>query len=323
MDSNLHVAVATDELYTMYTGIMLYSLFDNNRDFDSITVHVLDNGMTYDGKTKLNDIADSFGRYVCYYDCSKIGDWLGSDVISIFKTSDTNVSITAYARLFLPEIIDRNIEKILYLDADGIVLRSYKRLWKMEIERYTVLGVIDNVDEKAKKYIGLDNNYGYINSGVLLMNLKRLRERDFISEMKRYIYKYNGHVYHHDQGIINGVLNDSIGYLTPEYNMMSFMYEYKKASSIQRRYGISNYYTDEQMNFAKRAPVFIHFTEGNMQRPWIKNCRNPMRSVWRSYRDKTVWKNTPCAKDNRNVRLRIIQFMNRNLPAGILQSLFR
>lgn len=320
MDNHLHVAIATDDAYIMFAGIMIYSLFENNKNWENITVHVLDNGISKDGIDKLNYIATLFDRHVCYYNCTDIGYWLGEKIVNMFKTSDTNVPISAYARLFLPQIIDKKIDKILYLDVDSIVLGDYSALWNKKITNYSVLGVIDNVNSKAKKCIGLDDDYKYINSGVLLMNLNKMREIGFVLKFTDFINKYNGYVYHHDQGIINGVLHDTIGYLEPEYNMMSFVYEYKKASSIKQRYCITDYYSDAQIEYAKANPVFIHFTEGNFQRPWVKGCKHPLKNIWMDYRDKTSWSGSPLKEDERTIKLKIFMQMNRLLPASIMNK---
>lgn len=323
MDNHLHVAIATDDAYTMYAGIMLYSLFENNEVFKRITVHVLDNGITNDGKKRLEDIVNSFGRNICYYNCSEIDNWLGKEIVNMFNTSVTNVPITSYARLFLPKLIDSDIDKILYLDVDGIVLGDFMELWCKDIHEFSALGAMDNVGSKAKECIGLDKTYKYINAGVLLLNLKQLRENKFITKMKTFISQYNGNVYHHDQGIINGVLHDSIGYLEPEYNMMSFMFEHKKASYIEKRYSIQNYYSTNQIEYAKNNPVFIHFTEGNLLRPWVKGCRHPLKYIWEEYRDKTVWRDTKLESDKRSFKLKLLAKINLYLPAAFVNYIMK
>ena len=132
--------------------------------------------------------------------------------------------------------------------------------------------------------------------------------------MKSFIAKYNGKVYHHDQGIINAVLSDTIGYLPPQYNMMSFIYETKTASSIKFLHDLPFYYTNEEINSAKKHPVFIHFTEGNLQRPWVDNCKHPLLKVWEDYKNQTVWKEIPLKPDNRTFKLKLLSWISLNLP---------
>ena len=288
MDNHLQVAYATDNGYIKYTGISMYSLFDNNKNFDDITVHILDNGISDEGKKQLKDIADLFSRTIIFYDCSKIGEWLGNEVLEMFERGNTNISISSYARLFLPQLVSKDVDKILYLDADSIVIGSFRELWKIDNGNFSIMGVIDNVSAEAKERIGLSDKSRYINAGVVLMNIEMLRNMNFTELVKAFIAKYHGCVYHHDQGVINGVLHSTIGYLMPQYNMMSYMFETKTIVDTANRYMIENYYSDEEMRYAENHPVFIHFTEGNLQRPWVQNCKHPLRDKWIYYKNKTI-----------------------------------
>ena len=76
MDNHLKVAFATDDGYVEMTGIAMYSLFDNNREFKNITVYILDNCISEEGKKQLREIANYFERQIEFLDCSAIGEWL-------------------------------------------------------------------------------------------------------------------------------------------------------------------------------------------------------------------------------------------------------
>ena len=324
MDNCLHVAYATDDNYVMYVGISMYSLFNNNRTFSGITVHILCNNVSAEKKQQLCDIAREFDRNILFYDCSDISKWLGESVMVMFRNEKTNVPITSYVRLFLPNIIDGSISKMLYLDADSIISGNYNELWNdVNSDKYTVMGVIDNVSEEAKVKVGLDADYAYINAGVLLMNLSLMRKNNSVKSFTEFIERYNGRVFHHDQGVINGVLSKSIGYISPKYNMMSFMYETKRASDIAKRYGIKKYYSEQEIKEAFESPVFLHFTEGNLQRPWVCGCKHPLRGKWIYYKNKTIWKNVPMCADNRGAKLKLLSWMRLNMPDWVTKAVLR
>ncbi len=84
--------------------------------------------------------------------------------------SKNNLSIyTPYAilRLFADRVI--NEDKILYLDTDIMVNKSLDELFNIDLGDYEYAG--------ARDYLGrVFINPRYINSGVLLLNLKRIRE---------------------------------------------------------------------------------------------------------------------------------------------------
>jgi len=321
MDETLRIAMATDDNYVPFTGISLYSLFENNRDFDAIVIYILDNGISHEGKKKLNDIALLFHRTVEFIDCSQIGNWLGDEIMEMFRSEKTNVPISSYARLFLPDLLPENIEKVLYLDVDSVTIGSFRELWSQKIEDCSVLGVRDNVSIEAKNRVGLSSDASYINAGVLMMNLRKLREMGFIGKMRSFIHKYNGRVFHHDQGVINGLLFDSIGFLPLKYNMMSFVFESNSSNEISLKYSLPEFYSEEEYQSAKRTPVFLHYTEGNLQRPWVEHCRHPMKEKWFEYRDKTDWKDMPLKPDTRSAKLKLLAWMNLNLPVKVTKLL--
>lgn len=323
MDNHLQVAFATDNGYIEMTAIAMYSLFDNNREFKNITVYILDNCISEYGKNQLREIANNFGRQIEFIDCSAIGEWLGNEVMEMFQRENTNVPVTSYSRLFLPDLLDESIEKILYLDADSIILGSYADLWSENIDEYAVLGVLDNVNSEARIRVGLSENFGYINAGVLLMNLAFLRKMNFGTCVRNFIKKYQGRVFHHDQGVINGVLNDKIGILPVQYNMLSFLFEQNSVEKIKKMYDIPMFYSEQEYIFAKEKPVFIHFTEGYLQRPWVKNCKHPLKVKWMEYRDKTIWKSEKLQKDKRSKKLKILAWMNLNLPIRLTKMLIK
>lgn len=86
---------------------------------------------------------------------------------------------------------------------------------------YCVAGVQDNPALYALEAIGMDENDRYINSGVLLINLKQWRAERIEEKIIKMIQAHNGFVLHHDQGIINGVCKGKIKILPPKFNTMS------------------------------------------------------------------------------------------------------
>ena len=86
---------------------------------------------------------------------------------------DTRCTWMCLMRTVLSKIFP-NIDMVLSLDADTIVKQDISDLWDLDLSNYYYAGV----KEFAKSKIG--NGYNcpiYLNGGVLLCNLKRLREK--------------------------------------------------------------------------------------------------------------------------------------------------
>lgn len=76
------------------------------------------------------------------------------------------------ARCWLSKILTE--DKILYLDIDTLVLNDLTDLWNINITNYALAGWPEDPNIGASSVKKSMN--GYINAGVILMNLKFIRE---------------------------------------------------------------------------------------------------------------------------------------------------
>ena len=75
-----HIACNIDSKYTRFCGVLMVSVFENNKDV-SIKVHILGDGLTQKDKKDLQDIASSYGNSVVFYD-------VNDDMFQQFPVSD-------------------------------------------------------------------------------------------------------------------------------------------------------------------------------------------------------------------------------------------
>ena len=87
---------------------------------------------------------------------------------------DTIYSNFCFARLALPYLVEE--EKVLYIDTDAIVLKDISRIWHLDLTDYYVAGCRDYGVLRDETYARLGINGSYVNSGFILMNLKKIRE---------------------------------------------------------------------------------------------------------------------------------------------------
>ena len=110
----------------------------------------------------------------------------------------------AMTRCFFTKILDE--DKILYLDVDTVVDGSLQELWNIDITNYCLAGRREEWKED------------YINSGVLLMNLKRIRQLKLddalISLLHRCRFVFP------DQDAINIIFRNYIKYIPRKFNSL-------------------------------------------------------------------------------------------------------
>ena len=125
-----------------------------------------------------------------------------------------------YLRLFAPYVLN-NIDKILYLDGDTIVNGNIRELFFLEnFSNYFVAAIPNDVQESHKLRLGLGEECTYINSGVMLMNLEKIRNVFSIEDIEMLLTKLRKRLVFPDQDFINIVFKDNIKLLDVKYNYM-------------------------------------------------------------------------------------------------------
>ncbi|SHH68281.1 glycosyltransferase family 8 protein [Clostridium grantii] len=315
----LNVAYSTDNNYVQHVGVSLISLFENNKEFDEITVYIIENNISEISKVNIKLISEKYNRQIKFIDFNKFKGNLKLDI-------KNSISLSSYARLFLGRIISTNVERVIYMDCDSVINKSLMDLWTMNIYQYYIAGVLDTVSNETKVKVGMDLKSPYVNAGMLLINLKKWREDNIEEKFIEFIDTYNGKVFHHDQGTINGVLNKKILILHPKYNAMTTFFTMNRTDIITY-YGLSDYYDEVHLKEAIEEPIFVHYTPAFTTRPWIKGCKHPLRGLYEKYLDMTPWKNIKLRSDSRKAVEKFVASLYNNLPFNvanrICKSLYR
>ena len=213
-----------DGHYSKFVGTSMASVFDNtNAD---ITVHILhDETLTVDNRDKFIYLAGRYGQRVEFYNVEKLAakrvEELNSELI---KGKEYRYSIASLYRLFIPGII-RSTDKLIYLDSDILVNRDIKDLWNMELNGHSLAAMPEfasGIRFAVDKYLiksGTVAGDDYLNSGVLLLNLKYLREHETDIWDKGYAFVVSHpECRYFDQDILNYCFSKDYVKLTPDFN---------------------------------------------------------------------------------------------------------
>ncbi|WP_273832014.1 glycosyltransferase family 8 protein [Guptibacillus sedimenti] len=309
----ISVVYSSDNNYAQHVGVSILSVFENNQEFENIDVYLIENNISTINKHKLQTICEKYNRKIHFVSFTQYEEKLTLKM-------KHSISINAYARLFISEIIDSSVNKVLYLDCDSIVNGNLTELWSTDISNYHAAGVLDTVSEETKLRVNVNAKSPYINSGMLLINLAKWRGEAINKKFIDFIESYNGDVFHHDQGVINGVLSEKILILHPKYNAMTPFFTLKR-SQITNYYGIEEFYSEAELIEARTSPVFIHFTPAFLTRPWVKGSKHPLASNYKKYLEMTPWNGVRFIDDNRNINEKFVSFLFNKLPFKVAISL--
>jgi len=282
----MDVIYTCDNNYIWIMGISMTSLFESNKSVLEINVYLLGDNISVENKAKLCDIAKKYKRNLNIVDVSDLGI---SDILYNKRWPKS-----AYTRLFSGELLPKSIKKALYLDCDTIIMGDISSLWQVDISEYTIYGVKDCIGKVYKENIGLEGNDIYINAGVLLINLEKLRNINIKECINQFIDKYSKVISYSDQDVLNGIFSGKFGILHPKFNVMTliYMYEYNDIMKIRRP---SNYYDKDAITEAKEQPVIVHFTTCMLIiRPWFENSNHPCLNEFNKYKMISPWSKTEC-----------------------------
>lgn len=277
----MNILYTCDNNYVWLMGISMISLFKNNETLKDIHVYLLGTDISHDNKKLLKSIAKDYKRECTIIDMPEV------DIPK--KLISTRWPRSAFNRLYAAKILPCNVKKILYLDCDIIVLNSLKYIETTKLDEYPIYGVKDCISKGYKKNIGLRPESPYINGGVLLLNIEKLRNIDISKKMDNFLKKYEKCIHYADQDILNGTFKDEIGVLPPEYDVMTleYMYTYKEIKLMRKP---SNYYTEREINNAVNNPCIVHFTTNLLNiRPWYKNSNHPKAKDFIKYLKISPW----------------------------------
>jgi len=132
-----------------------------------------------------------------------------------------------YAKLLGPELIDKNIDRVIALDAGDIfVEKDLLELYNFPLDDYLVRGVEDPYAPCNINFDYFFTKEGYINAGVVFYNLKKWREMNIYQDILKFykFFDFKGKLTTPHQDILNCFLpSSSIGKLPLKYNHVEYI----------------------------------------------------------------------------------------------------
>lgn len=134
-------------------------------------------------------------------------------------------TLTIYFRLFIPMMFPQ-YDKGIYIDSDVVLNADIAEMFDIDIGENLIGACPDKSIENIPPLVHyVENAVGvkiteYINSGVLLMNLKKLREVDLEGNFLQLLNTYHFDCIAPDQDYLNAMCNGKIHYLSEAWDAM-------------------------------------------------------------------------------------------------------
>jgi lipopolysaccharide biosynthesis glycosyltransferase len=190
--------------------------------------------------------------------------------------------VATYYRLELPSLLPE-VSKCLYLDADIIATGDVSEIFNTDISEYFVAGVKaagyhypEAAGARHANNLGIPSIDHYINVGVSLMNLDKIRDAGLENTFPALIAK---NFPSHDQDILNVAFYNAIKILPPKYNVMT-KYHPQSVGVYYESKLLSHCFTESEWIQATSEPTIIHYAD--KIKPW-SDLSSDYSEVWWQY----------------------------------------
>lgn len=216
------VFYAIDDTYAKFVAVSIKSLImnaSNNYDYD---INVIYENLSEENAQKLKSLETDNVKIILTkmnQNLSMITDKLGN------RLREYTFTLTIFFRLFIPVMFPK-YDKCIYIDADTVISDDISRLYNEDLGDNYLGCIVDKstIDNEIlasyfEEVVGIPRDK-YINSGVLLMNSKKLRELKIDEKFLDLYTKYGFDVIAPDQDYINSMCYRHIKYLSDIYDAM-------------------------------------------------------------------------------------------------------
>ena len=208
---SLAVHVACDERYRIIVmcdnvkNITMIQLRNVIKDYENIDIEFVDI------RKKMYEYSESFGQTVTDRQENRL--------------YSGKFTLTIYFRLFIAELFPE-LNKAVYIDSDTVINDDIAKLYSVDMGdamfgavRDTFAGKNTILAHYIENVVGIERNE-YVNSGVLLMNLDKIRQAHLADRFLKLMAEYHFDSVAPDQDYINAMCAKEIYFLDKEWNVM-------------------------------------------------------------------------------------------------------
>ena len=264
--SEIPVVFVVDDNYVPYLSVAIVSLVQKASPSEKYSIYILHKALSEFSKIKLKYIVRDYRNITIEF--VNIKTYIEKYESLFYVDGISHIKESCYYRFFIPEIFKNKYVKIIYLDCDLVLLGNLGELQGYNLGDSYVGGVRDygfilwrkNLENIKKLHI--EDPFDYINSGVLLFNIKLFVEQNVFEELIRCI-KENKSPLCHDQDIINMACRNRIFYLPFTWNVQCHEVRLLTEEDIKAEF--SKNLADDFYN-ALDCPNIVHYT--SCVKPW-------------------------------------------------------
>ena len=284
------VAFICDDGYVMQTSVAITSMLMNKLPETFYEIFVVTAGLSDKSKEIFNSFSsDTANVTIITADTEKYAEF--------YKNADSRFVVATPAALFkfdLSELIPQ-YDKIIYLDGDIIIKSDLSSLYLYELDNKYAAAVRDIPQVLYENpHITLGFGTEYFNSGVMLMNLKKMREENITDKLLKTKKQFEEYPLM-DQNILNIAFEGNILQLPLKYNVLylNLVRSMKKYTFARLNEVFGSSYSNISEIYHDAA--VIHFS--SREKPW-KFFDVPLADEWLYYYNESPFGDVPLLRNS-------------------------
>ena len=216
---------AINNKYAPYVAVSMHALTRYLNPDRYYRVIILHDGLSWANRVRLRNLVTKN----CAIQFKKISSNLYLKAIVKYCNSKRKGAVdffsaaVYYYRFFIPRLFPQ-YNKAVYIDSDVILRDDIGELFDTDLGDKVagavpelVMRTVPEFKDYANKAVRVPNK-GYVNTGVLVLDLKKLRKMHFLSTMVKMIGDYDADLLCPDQDYFNVILKDKIKLLSRDWN---------------------------------------------------------------------------------------------------------
>ncbi len=213
----MNIMIVTNSAYLKSTYIMLYSLFLQHHQ-EKMNIYLPYEDISENELAELTAFVESYAGKKIY------PLYVGEE----FKTkvhSRNGINVETYYRILGINLLPESVERTLYLDVDMVIRGSLNALYETKLGNAAfavcedIYGIINGFHAANKRRLLIPEEYSYFNAGVMLYNVKFLRDTGAVEKILDNIYQNDERYEYNDQDVMNEMYYDNLVYVGwDEYN---------------------------------------------------------------------------------------------------------
>ena len=274
--------LVSNERYAKNLGICSYSILHNMCPaVGRVRLFVFDCGLSEKSKERLTRQSARFSNAeIIFHDITGLLEKTASGIDSPWHP-------TIYGRLLAGELLKLrdDIGRFIYLDCDTLMDKPVSGLFTMDLGGRTLAAVADADEDGRKTALQMPEESVYINSGVLVIDLKAWVERKAEERIIEFMQTSETELLYPDQDAISYVMWDEIKVIPLEYNMMWMICDSDIPKLVRN---VEKFpYTAEEVRYALHNMSICHYSGHDM---WTFYGITPIQArLFKKYRRLCEW----------------------------------